>query len=184
MNRPLVIYHGNCADGFSAAWCFWRKYGTGADYVAGVYQLRIRRPRSAEIWMMGLTVLFAMFGALAGCRLVLKTEAFAAFWITSWPAPCRQHRLLKGSNMSWEAWGEPDDGPELPDGWWDEDQVADVEAAVKALCDETLYEDGKKDNGVSVRFLARMSVLKLRAGLAKADEPLIAEALALVGEEP
>lgn len=38
MDRPLVIYHGNCADGFSAAWCFWRKYGTGADYVSGVYQ--------------------------------------------------------------------------------------------------------------------------------------------------
>jgi uncharacterized protein len=38
MNRPLVIYHGNCADGFSAAWCFWRKYGANADYVAGVYQ--------------------------------------------------------------------------------------------------------------------------------------------------
>ena len=38
MTRPLVIYHGNCADGFSAAWCFWRKYGAGADYVAGVYQ--------------------------------------------------------------------------------------------------------------------------------------------------
>lgn len=36
--RPLVIYHGNCADGFSAAWCFWRKYGSAADYVAGVYQ--------------------------------------------------------------------------------------------------------------------------------------------------
>ena len=76
MNRPLVIYHGNCADGFSAAWCFWRKYGTGADYVAGVYQLRIRRPRSAEIWMMGLTVLFAMFGALAGCRLVMIHSPF------------------------------------------------------------------------------------------------------------
>lgn len=36
--KPLIIYHGNCADGFSAAWCFWRKYGTDADYVAGVYQ--------------------------------------------------------------------------------------------------------------------------------------------------
>lgn len=36
--KPLVIYHGNCADGFSAAWCFWRKYGSDADYVAGVYQ--------------------------------------------------------------------------------------------------------------------------------------------------
>ena len=38
MNKPLVIYHGNCADGFSAAWCFWRKYGEDADYHAGVYQ--------------------------------------------------------------------------------------------------------------------------------------------------
>lgn len=38
MNKPLVIYHGNCADGFSAAWCFWRKYGANADYHAGVYQ--------------------------------------------------------------------------------------------------------------------------------------------------
>jgi len=37
-NRPLVIYHGNCADGFSGAWCFWRKYGERADYVAGAYQ--------------------------------------------------------------------------------------------------------------------------------------------------
>lgn len=36
--KPLVIYHGNCADGFSAAWCFWRKYRDGAEYVAGVYQ--------------------------------------------------------------------------------------------------------------------------------------------------
>lgn len=35
--RPLVIYHGNCADGFSAAWCFWRKYKERADYFAGVY---------------------------------------------------------------------------------------------------------------------------------------------------
>jgi len=36
--KPLVIYHGNCADGFSAAWCFWRKYRDAADYLAGVYQ--------------------------------------------------------------------------------------------------------------------------------------------------
>lgn len=36
--KPLIIYHGNCADGFSAAWCFWRKYRDGVDYLAGVYQ--------------------------------------------------------------------------------------------------------------------------------------------------
>jgi len=38
-NKPLIIYHGNCADGFAAAWCFWKKYGPdGAEYLAGVYQ--------------------------------------------------------------------------------------------------------------------------------------------------
>lgn len=38
MTKPIVIYHGNCADGFSAAWCFWHKYGEACEYVAGVYQ--------------------------------------------------------------------------------------------------------------------------------------------------
>jgi len=36
-NKPLVIYHGNCADGFTAAWVFHRKFGDTADYHAGVY---------------------------------------------------------------------------------------------------------------------------------------------------
>jgi oligoribonuclease NrnB/cAMP/cGMP phosphodiesterase (DHH superfamily) len=36
-HKPLVIYHGNCADGFSAAWCFWHKYGDECEYLAGVY---------------------------------------------------------------------------------------------------------------------------------------------------
>jgi hypothetical protein len=37
-NAPVVIYHGDCADGFSAAWCFWRKFGDAATYVPGVFQ--------------------------------------------------------------------------------------------------------------------------------------------------
>jgi hypothetical protein len=87
--------------------------------------------------------------------------------------------------MSLEAWGdEPDYGPDLPEGWWDEDTVASVCGAVEALLAEPLYEGGNKDAGVAVRFLARMSVLKYRAGLAEAKEPLIAEALAIVGELP
>jgi hypothetical protein len=87
--------------------------------------------------------------------------------------------------MSLEAWGdEPDYGPELPEGWWDDDQVASVRGAVEALLAEPLYEGGNKDAGVSVRFLARMSVLKYRAELATKEEPLIVEALAIVGEEP
>jgi oligoribonuclease NrnB/cAMP/cGMP phosphodiesterase (DHH superfamily) len=38
--RPLVIYHGNCADGFSAAWCFYHSQEEAKvsyDFHAGVY---------------------------------------------------------------------------------------------------------------------------------------------------
>ena len=37
MNKPLVIYHGKCADGFAAAWCFWDQYKDQYEYHAGVY---------------------------------------------------------------------------------------------------------------------------------------------------
>ena len=40
-DRPtLVIYHANCADGFSAAWCFHndsKTYGNAYDFYPGVY---------------------------------------------------------------------------------------------------------------------------------------------------
>lgn len=36
--KPIVIYHGNCADGFGAAWAAYRYYGSeGADFVPGFY---------------------------------------------------------------------------------------------------------------------------------------------------
>lgn len=37
MTKPLCIYHGNCADGFTAAWAVWRALGDGAEYVPGIY---------------------------------------------------------------------------------------------------------------------------------------------------
>lgn len=39
MSKPLVIYHANCADGFGAAYVFWKLYGdNGADYIPASYQ--------------------------------------------------------------------------------------------------------------------------------------------------
>ncbi len=35
--KPLVIYHGNCADGFSAAWVFHNRAPDHYDFHAGVY---------------------------------------------------------------------------------------------------------------------------------------------------
>ena len=38
MNKPLCIYHGNCADGFTAAWAVHRRFGNDFDYFPGIYQ--------------------------------------------------------------------------------------------------------------------------------------------------
>ncbi len=35
--KPLVIYHGNCADGFTAAWLFNRAYGEAHPRIAGTW---------------------------------------------------------------------------------------------------------------------------------------------------
>lgn len=38
MSNILCIYHGNCADGFGAAWAVHHALGSGVEFVAGVYQ--------------------------------------------------------------------------------------------------------------------------------------------------
>lgn len=34
--KPLCIYHGNCADGFGAAWAVWKALEGGVELCAGV----------------------------------------------------------------------------------------------------------------------------------------------------
>lgn len=38
MTKPICIYHGNCADGFGAAWVVRKALGSSVDFQAGVYQ--------------------------------------------------------------------------------------------------------------------------------------------------
>ena len=38
MTKPLCIFHGNCADGFTAAWAVWMRFGDEFEYFPGVYQ--------------------------------------------------------------------------------------------------------------------------------------------------
>ena len=37
MSKKLCIYHGNCADGFTAAWVVKRKFGDDVEFHAGFY---------------------------------------------------------------------------------------------------------------------------------------------------
>lgn len=36
--QTLVVYHGHCMDGFTAAWAAWKKFGDSAEYVSATYQ--------------------------------------------------------------------------------------------------------------------------------------------------
>ena len=36
--KKLCIYHGNCADGFGAAYAVWKRYGEAVEFYPGVYQ--------------------------------------------------------------------------------------------------------------------------------------------------
>ena len=37
MKPDICIYHGNCADWFTAAWAVWKRFGDEVEYVPGVY---------------------------------------------------------------------------------------------------------------------------------------------------
>ncbi len=80
--------------------------------------------------------------------------------------------------MSLEAWGD-DGAEELPDGCWYPDQVEIVLECIKELVAEPVYEGGRMENGISTRFLARLTVLQANAGLLEADNPLVREAEAM-----
>jgi hypothetical protein len=73
--------------------------------------------------------------------------------------------------MSYEAWGDDDDGSDrvverlLNDGWWSADDAEEVKELVRALASEHIYENGRKEDGVSVRFLMRLTLLRARVGL-------------------
>lgn len=66
-NNIMVIYHGNCPDGFGSAWSFWKKYGNSIEYfpanhgepppdVAGknVYIVDFSYPRDILLKLHGL----------------------------------------------------------------------------------------------------------------------------------
>lgn len=70
--------------------------------------------------------------------------------------------------MSYEVFGggDEEDYSHLTDaGWWDGDQVREVLDAINALTAENVYESNKKENGISVRFLQRLTQLRQAAGL-------------------
>lgn len=84
--------------------------------------------------------------------------------------------------MSLEAWGDDGDIQELPKGCWSEGTVSTVLDCIKDLIAEPVYEDGNVEKGISVRFLARLTILQGEAGLIPTSGALYKEAEAMFRE--
>lgn len=107
--KRLVIYHGNCIDGFTAAWALWTRFGDEAEYMPAHYGLEPPDVRGRDVYMVDFSYpreqLLRMYD-LADSLLVLdhhKTAqddlnglAFAQFDMDR-----------SGAGMAWD-WAFPD----------------------------------------------------------------------------
>lgn len=84
--------------------------------------------------------------------------------------------------MSYEAWGD-DDAQEVPDGCWGSATVECVVGCIKDLRKEPVYERGRKENGISTRFLARVTLLEAEAGIRDPGDPFVKEAEAMLADD-
>ena len=50
--KPLVIYHANCIDGFTAAYVFWCKFHDNAEYLAASYGDEIPNVADREVFIV------------------------------------------------------------------------------------------------------------------------------------
>lgn len=71
--KPLVIYHGNCADGFGAAWVFSRYGGKEYDFHAGVYQNQPPPVEGRDVYLVDFSYKRAVVEAICeqASRVVL-----------------------------------------------------------------------------------------------------------------
>ncbi len=52
MNKKICIYHGNCADGFTAAWVVRKALGEDVEFHAGVYQTPPPDVTGADVYIV------------------------------------------------------------------------------------------------------------------------------------
>lgn len=52
MKKPLVIYHGDCADGFGARLAFWLKHKDEVEYFPGYYDGELPDVKDREVYFL------------------------------------------------------------------------------------------------------------------------------------
>jgi hypothetical protein len=61
----LCIYHGNCHDGFGAAWAIWKCWGNAVTFVPGVYGNQLPDPAEKNVLFVDFSAKQAELQAMA-----------------------------------------------------------------------------------------------------------------------
>lgn len=101
MTRPLCIYHGNCADGFTAAWAVWKAI-PDCEFVPGVYgqeppDVTGRDVTGRDVIMVDFSYKRPVINAMAKAArsiLILDHHKTAAQELDGFPSPSLGNRWV------------------------------------------------------------------------------------------
>lgn len=65
MDRPIIIYHGSCADGFTAAWVAYRRFGPDCEFIPAQYGQEPPDVTDREVYILDFSYKFPVMEKLA-----------------------------------------------------------------------------------------------------------------------
>lgn len=144
--KPIVLYHGNCPDGFGAAWAASLHFGDKADYVPVQYGEEPPNVIGREIYILDFSYpreLLLKMKAVAASLLVLDHHKTAEADLAGLEF-CEFDMERSGATMAWDRFcvGE----------WWEQQNII-TRKFVEYLTDRDLWRfelDGSREVSVAV----------------------------------
>lgn len=101
MGRTICIYHGNCADGFTAAWAVWKALGAQVEFIPGVYGEAPPDVTGADVIMVDFSykrpVLEAMAAKAHSMLILTTTRQRRLIWAACLRCPTAHRRRRNGA---------------------------------------------------------------------------------------
>lgn len=172
--KPLVIYHGNCADGFAAAWAVWKAHPDW-EFYPGVHQQPPPDVTGREVYMVDFSYKRPVIEAMskqAETLTILDHHKSACIdlqplLINATIMYGRFDMDQSGSMITWNYFHEDEDAPELllyiqdRDLWLHElPGTREVSAALFSYPYDFAVWDGLMEVGPKALFSDGVSILR------------------------
>lgn len=113
--KPLCIYHGNCADGFTAAWVAHRAFHGEIDLHAGVYQTEPPDVTDREVYLVDFSYKRPVLEAMRekACSItILDHHKTAEADLRDLPGIVTVFDMERsGARLAWDHWFHPNSPP-------------------------------------------------------------------------